>query len=294
MSSGTPNSISRKAHAKVNLALAVAPVDPESKMHRIESWMHAIKLGDEITIERAEDESSYRICTASGEQASWALADDLAVRAHIALESRIERTLPINLSVIKHTPSGGGLGGGSSDAASVLMMLNELFDLRLGELELREIASTLGSDVHFFVDPESFRMDRAPRAAKVSGFGEIVERVDRRSMPITLLVPSFGCATSDVYRAFDRAERSPIELGVIDELIRAGLDREPALFNDLAAPAMDVEPALGALYQSISDGLGRMVHVSGSGSTMFVLGRVDHAEIARIAPSVAVIDSELV
>lgn len=292
MSTNTLDSMTRRAHAKVNLALAVAPADPKSGMHPIQSWMHAIDLGDEITIERAS-ESSYRICTPNGEPTTWTIAHDLAVRAHLALEAHAGRELPINLSVIKHIPSGGGLGGGSSDAASVLMMLNELYSLRLGEMELRSIAGTLGADVHFFVDLESFRNERAPGAAIVSGFGEIIERVDRQSMPITLLVPEFGCATRDVYHAFDRVERSPIEFGVIDKLISAGLDREPALFNDLAAPAMEVEPKLRELHRLLSDGLGRVVHVSGSGSTMFVLGRVDHAEIARLTPSVAVIESVL-
>ena len=156
--------MTRKAHAKVNLALAVDRADPTTGLHPICSWMHAIDLGDTVTLERSE-ESAYRICLPDGGGLGWAVEDDLAVRAHLAIEESIGRRLPIELTVVKHTPSGGGLGGGSSDAASVLMMVNELYELNLGEMELRELAGSLGSDVHFFVDPVSFREERAPRAA---------------------------------------------------------------------------------------------------------------------------------
>lgn len=287
------NSITSTAHAKVNLVLAVGPADIENGMHPIRSWMHAIALGDEITVERS-DRSSYRVCTPEGEPIGWAIEHDLAVRAHRAMESMLDRPLPVELTVIKHTPDGGGLGGGSSDAASVLMMVNELYALNLGEMELRGIAGTLGSDVHFFVDLVSYRDRRAPGAAVVSGFGEVVERVKRQSMPITLLAPPFGCVTGDVYRVFDRSEHGGIEEGAVEGLAHAGLDREPALFNDLAASAMMVQPELGLIHRALSDGLDRAVHVSGSGSTMFVLGRVDADKVHRLAPGVRVIETALV
>jgi len=293
MNTNGPNPIERTAHAKVNLALAVGPADPESGMHPIHSWMHAIAIGDEVRVARS-GYSSYRVCNPDGESMGWAIEDDLAVRAHKAIESSVGWVLPIDLRVIKRTPHGGGLGGGSSDAASVLMMLNELYGLELGAQQLRAIAGTLGSDVPFFVDPDAYANGRGPGAAVVSGTGEIIERVKRQPMPITLIVPGFGCSTGMVYGSFDQSEHGEISAGAIGALVEAGLEREPALFNDLAVPAMLVEPMLREIHRALSSGLGRPVHVSGSGSTLFVLGRVDHDEVHRLCPGVRVIETTLV
>lgn len=293
MSTPIQNTISRTAHAKVNLALTVDRADPATGLHPICSWVHAIDLGDTVTVERA-DESSYSVRRQDSGRVDWAVEDDLAVRAHLAIEQASGRSLPVNLTVVKHTPAGGGLGGGSSDAASVLMMVNELYELNLGEAELRAIAGTLGSDVHFFVDPVSFSEERAPRAALVSGFGDLVERRSRESMPITLIMPPFGCSTAAVYSAFDRLSPGPFSAGAVQELAAETIDDTSALFNDLAGPAMEVEPRLGEIHRALTEGLGRAVHVSGSGSTLFVLGRVDADEVMRLSPGVCVIETALV
>ena len=86
MNTNGPNPIERIAHAKVNLALAVGPADPESGMHPIHSWMHAIAIGDEVRVARS-GYSSYRVCNPDGESMGWAIEDDLAVRAQKAIEA---------------------------------------------------------------------------------------------------------------------------------------------------------------------------------------------------------------
>jgi len=272
------------AYAKVNLALTVArPAEPGG-LHPVCSWMHAINLFDEIEIDRLGDgaEPVYELGWKSGDEpdsalseVEWTIEDDLAVRAHRALEASIGRSLPVRLRVSKRIPAGGGLGGGSSDAASVLVGLNQVFDLGLSRVQLVALGLGLGSDVPFFIDP-----DRAiPRPAIVEGIGGAITRLDQHhdGLEITLFIPRFGCETGQVYQTFDELVGAMHRL---DEgrVRRCGdlkvLDND-ALFNDLASPAEVVEPRLGVLRHGLEAELGRPIHVSGSGSTLFVVGSFD-------------------
>tara|TARA_R110002072_G_scaffold42064_5_gene117596 strand:- start:37685 stop:38641 length:957 start_codon:yes stop_codon:yes gene_type:complete len=277
-------------HAKVNLALAVDRVDASSGMHPICSWMHAIDLSDEVEIVRRSpgSGSGYSIVWAgtetgdSGgdEPVAWAPEDDLVSKAHRAVETKIGRALDVQISVRKSIPAGGGLGGGSADAAGVLVGLNELFGLNLTQSQLVGIALGLGSDIPFFID--GLQADRLiPRPALVEGVGDRITRLSQRfdGAPLTLIVPGFGCHTGQVYGAFD--ELVGQEPGrILDEervrtIARSGELDASSLFNDLGPAAECVSPELVELRRSISAMLDHVpVHVSGSGSTLFVLGDV--------------------
>ena len=104
------------------------------------------------------------------------------MRAHRALEVRLGRVLPCHLEVRKRIPVGGGLGGGSSDAAAALLALRQAFGLELSDAELAAVGATIGSDVAFFID-------EAHRPGVVTGFGGEVERTPRVSGTLTLVIP---------------------------------------------------------------------------------------------------------
>src|SRR6185295_18407432 len=122
----------------VNLALSVGPPlpagDPRAGMHPIASWMHAIDLCDEVWITRLVTGAS-RLDIAWADDAprpspiDWPSEKDLAFRAHRLLEGDTGRALPAAIRIAKRIPVGGGLGGGSSDAAATLLALNDLFAL---------------------------------------------------------------------------------------------------------------------------------------------------------------------
>jgi 4-diphosphocytidyl-2-C-methyl-D-erythritol kinase len=281
MESGS-SSFRTLAHAKVNLALAVGRRQGPRGMHPICSWMHAIELADEIEIDRLDEgqKSVYELgWVASGgvlQPIAWAIEDDLAVRAHRLIEASVGRSLPIRLRVSKQIPAGGGLGGGSSDAASVLVGLNQVFDLGLTHEQLCAYGLKLGSDVPFFLDPRLDSEHPIPRPAIVEGFGEIITRLARThaGSAITLFCPSFGCDTGQVYSRFD-------EMAGADHVIDADRVRRCAgseqidncaLFNDLAIPATKIEPELGVLRRTLEAEINQPIHVSGSGSTLFVVG----------------------
>jgi 4-diphosphocytidyl-2-C-methyl-D-erythritol kinase len=289
-----PDVIHARAHAKINLALAVGPPRPpggtHAGYHPIASWMHAIDLHDEITLTHAA-ETRYDLAWANETPIEWALDADLCVRAHRALEALTGRTLPILLRVRKSIPAGGGLGGGSADAGAVLLALRELFALELSDGALAACAHALGTDIPFFVDPEAWRACQSPRPAIVSGLGDRIERTVRRSDPLTLICPPFGCPTGAVYRAFDAEPTQICDEATVRALAAGPIDPH-ALFNDLAGPAERVEPRLQELRTRLVDALGLPVHVSGSGSTLFCFERAE--AVRPHAPGCRVISTALV
>lgn len=269
-----------RAFAKLNLALAVAPPErdgPKKGWHRICSWMHAIDLHDDVVVEvdRSLKEPTVDACWAddapvhAGEALAWPVEKDLAYRAALLLDENA----PLRITIRKRIPDGGGLGGGSSNAAAVLRAGNALLGLYLGPVKLRELAMTLGSDIAFFIGDTDPSLDAPPRPAIVSGFGETIERLASPAdeVEVTLAIPPFGCATGEVYRAFDDLKPGPLrEAGVRSLAMQS--PRVAALFNDLAPAAEAVRPELQALRGNLLHGWEAPVHVTGSGSTLFAIG----------------------
>ena len=273
-------SISIRAHAKVNLALAVGrPIEsgPRSGMHPIATWMAPIGLADTVTIERTGGAPGFNIAWSDGRQIDWPIESDLVFRAHAALSRELgpgADPLGAHITVRKSIPAGGGLGGGSADAAATLRGLNRLFDLQIGADRLRAIASTLGSDIPFFIPDDPDPAVASP-AAMVTGLGEQIDAAPVRSggaVPLTLVFPPFGCPTGEVYRAFDSAPPGIFREAEVAALASAGVVESSDLFNDLAAAAVAVRPALGRIRDDLERSFRRRVHVSGSGSTLFCFG----------------------
>ena len=160
-------------------------------------------------------------------------SDDTLVHRALRLVGR-----RAHVEVEKQIPLGGGLGGGSADAAAILRWagMNDL-----------DKAATLGGDVPFCV---------VGGRALVSGIGEIVEPLPANPTPVTLFLPSFGVNTAACYRAFD-------------EMVRDGW--RPSGRNHLLDPACRVEPQLRSLVEWIGAEVGEPI-LAGSGSTVFVEG----------------------
>ncbi len=284
-----PDAIERDAWAKVNLALSVGPAD-DAGMHPICSWICCVDLRDRVRVERLPEPapSEFDLRWEDGSPVAWATQTDLVVRAHALLEREAGRTLAVRISLRKTIPDGGGLGGGSSDAASTMLALDELFGLGFGPDRLRALSPELGSDIAFFLDASA-----PPRPAIVSGLGERIERIGALEGAVTLVCPPFGCSTRDVYRAYDG---SPVALREQDVRALARGPIEPwRLFNDLALPSERVEARLAELRTYLEGVLGLPVLVSGSGSTLLVIGPEGASERARLAaPSCRVIPTRFV
>lgn len=256
--------------------------------------MFAVDLADDVTVRRRPvgAEPVYDIRWEDGSPVPWPIESDLAVRAHREIEAHAG-PLPIELTIRKRIPAGGGLGGGSSDAAATIRAVDHLFSVGLAEPTAHSIAAAIGSDVAFFLDHES-AFDQPPRPALVGGFGDAITRIDPAwfspETRFLVICPPFGCPTPEVYREFDAGGPTPFRDADVRGLLDAGSLDPARLFNDLAAPAMRVRPALARLRDRLAISLGLPVHVSGSGSTLFACVTSENA--AHTAEVVAGVSPE--
>lgn len=268
--------VTARAHAKINLALSVGapprPGEPDAGLHPIASLVAAIDLADDLELEPGEPAWSCRWADDAPRRdpIDWDHTNDLAARALRRLAAHAGRTLDARIALTKRIPVGGGLGGGSADAAACLRAANTAFDLGLGPEELAEIAAPLGSDIPFFLDNRE-----TPRPALVTRFGERVERVTIPAAPLLLIIPPFGCSTPQVYRAFDDAPL-PLDQTRVAALLKGPTIDPASLFNDLAGPARRVQPRLAQLRAALAPLVNAPLHLSGSGSTMFIITHDAH------------------
>jgi 4-diphosphocytidyl-2-C-methyl-D-erythritol kinase len=234
--------------------------------------MSAIDLCDTLHVEPTQV-TSYHLAFADDAQLKqpidWPIERDLAVRAHRALERYVGRPLPVRLTLEKRIPAGAGLGGGSADAAGTLHAINEAYGLDLPKPTRHALAATLGSDVAFALQA----IAGSPHAI-ASGFGESLRVVHPRwnRCEATLLLPPFGCPTAEVYRAFDEVSKSTInDRGLPQSVAQAEILADDLLFNDLTDAAMRVQPQLREVFEAVRP-LGKVPHLTGSGSAVFMLG----------------------
>ncbi len=265
-----PRIVTISAPAKLNLALSVGPPenDPNGRglLHPICSWMATIDLMDDLEVTRLDDDHFSRYAILWHDDAprrsdiDWKITHDLAVRAHQALESHAGRTLPVQLKLEKRIPVGGGLGGGSANAAAMLHAVNALFALDLDDAELAAIGATLGSDIPFLIHGGS---------GIVSGYGERIDHHDTpRALPAVLILPDATCPTGEVYDQYD--DLGPVSLRE-DDVRRLAAAERPELFNDLGAAALQIAPELVAVRDAVASLAECEVHVTGSGAALFVL-----------------------
>ncbi|MAX26247.1 MAG: 4-(cytidine 5'-diphospho)-2-C-methyl-D-erythritol kinase [Phycisphaeraceae bacterium] len=264
--------------AKVNLALSVgAPL--ANGMHPIASLMCTLDFGDQMTLMQTQDISQFDIQfvklhpeddSTMGE-VDWPLQKDLAYRAWQLMQELTGRNLPVHAKFNKRIPAGAGLAGGSGNAAGILVGLNQLFDLQLTTLTLTELAQQLGSDVVFVVHA----MQEKHNGALVTGLGEIITPISLHGqLNMVLIFPPFGCPTGPVYKAFDQllenTGKEP-DLSMVQQMAGKLAIKPSDPFNDLASAACKVQPELAKLQQEITTLLKHPVHITGSGSTMFML-----------------------
>ncbi|HKP04827.1 MAG TPA: 4-(cytidine 5'-diphospho)-2-C-methyl-D-erythritol kinase [Chthoniobacterales bacterium] len=245
------------APAKINLSFRIKGRRADG-FHEIETLMAPISLADRLTIERAGDDGRIRF---SCDDPSLPVGDDnLAVRAARLFQETTRISAGLRIVLEKKVPHGAGLGGGSSDAASILLGLNELFATGLDATKLLELGAQLGSDVPFFIV-------RSPAICR--GRGEIVVPTNLPARFQLLLVkPAFGVPTPWAYGRWKESREIP------------GVDYSPQEFggvrfvNDLERPVFEKYVFLASLKNWLREqpGVGAAL-LSGSGSTVLAVLR---------------------
>jgi 4-diphosphocytidyl-2-C-methyl-D-erythritol kinase len=181
-----PGSVLRcPAPAKLNLFLLVTGRRPDG-LHTLQTLFRFIDCCDELIIRVRPDGKIRRVTELPG----IAESEDLAVRAARLLQTETGCRLGAEIANVKRLPVGGGLGGGSSDAATTLIALNRLWDLRIGRGALQELALRLGADVPVFV---------FGRNALAEGVGEQLYPIELPSAWYLVLVPPVAVSTASVF-----------------------------------------------------------------------------------------------
>lgn len=263
--------LSAEAPAKINRELRVGRLRPDG-YHEVLSRMVSIDLADRLTAEKADD-----LEFSCDDPAVPGGADNLVVRAARLLAARAGVSPQARIRLEKRTPMGGGLGGGSADAAVALRLLARLWRCEDRVGDLAALAAELGSDVPFFLTGGE---------AEVSGRGEIVRPVeDGPPTTILLLLPPFAVPTGAVYRAYAGRGRLPEHLDTSGAASRRYLGP-----NDLTPAVLQVEPRMEAYLASaalVSDDFA----VSGSGATIVLRGDATAREtLARRHPEARLYD----
>ena len=261
------------APAKINLGLAVLGRRADG-YHELRTVFQAISLCDRLVLRTARGGVRVNCPTLPG------LGENNL--AHRAARLFLERTGVndgVRIDLEKHIPAQGGLGGGSSDAAAVLLGCCRLFGLSPEPAILRGWAATLGSDVPFFIDGG---------AAIGSGRGEALEPLAPFAGPAVALIhlSPTGLSTAAVYRRLRPAALtgSPRKLTILLACWRGGDLRRLAgrLFNDLEPPAFALAPELAVVKRELSAAGAAGTLLCGSGSSVFGLfGSEREADRAR-------------
>jgi len=265
--------LSGRACAKINLFLRVTGQRADG-YHELDSVFLPISLADEIRLEiRKADEPSVAVkCNVTELGRSQ---NNIAARAARSFMSEFDLVAEVLIDLNKRIPVGAGLGGGSSDAATVLCMMAGAAQLADDDSagRLRRIALSLGADVPFFLDP-------CP--SRVTGIGERIAPLGSvPSMPIVLAAPPFEVSTAAIFRQLKpEAWSGPASDADVAAVVRGDIS-QAMLMNDLAAIAIAQFPEIRRLKGLLEDSGARAAQMSGSGGAVF--GIFDSTQAAERA-----------
>jgi len=236
-----------KAPAKINLFLRVTGVKDDG-FHELQSVFQLIDLYDDIYIKIRSDTQINFI----NESNKIIQQDDIGLKAAKLILK--DKKLGVDIYLKKNIPIGAGLGGGSSDAATILMAINALAHLNYTKMELMEIGLRLGADVPFFIFGEN---------AWVEGIGESLSRIDIPESVYYLCYPSFPISTESIFKSF-KLTKVPITLKIT------------TYFSDkLELQTNDLEYIITKKYIKMKELLNWMnnfgfAKISGTGSSVFM------------------------
>lgn len=249
------------APAKINLGLQIIGKRNDG-FHNIHSLFFPIKsIADTLTIELAQS-----VTLTCSQELDIPNENNIVVKAANLLKQRYNIDMGAKISLQKNIPHGAGLGGGSSDAATILKGLQLLWNIDISPNELSEIASELGSDVPFFLQDHP---------ALIQGRGEIVHPFMFSSNWIILIVsPAIYSNTSLAYAGLDTSNFPKIEVNFVDALQQSKDDcskMKDLLFNDFEYSIFTRYPELAEIKSQLYKQGAFFAGMSGSGSTMFGL-----------------------
>jgi len=244
--------------AKVNLSLELGRKRPDG-YHEIQTLMHRIDLTDEIEIDRQEGEI---VLSVEGEDIPPG-PENLAYRAARSFFRQTGIAGGVRIRLRKRIPVAAGLGGGSSNAATVLMALNEIFAAEIDDRRLMAWGAAIGADVPFFI----FK-----KPAWAAGKGERLRAADLPAdLWFLLMVPPFRVSTAWAYAAYDGLGGDKPAAFSVQKSIKQVADLALILSNDLERASAGRHPEIGEMKQRLREQGAAGALMSGSGPVVFGL-----------------------
>ncbi|XP_062207159.1 4-diphosphocytidyl-2-C-methyl-D-erythritol kinase, chloroplastic-like [Phragmites australis] len=254
---------------KVNVFLRITGKRPDG-FHDLASLFHVISLGD--TIKFSLSPSKSKDCLSTNVAGVPVDESNLIIKALNLYRKKTGTDNYFWIHLDKKVPTGAGLGGGSSNAATALWAANQFSGCIASEKDLQEWSGEIGSDIPFFF---------SRGAAYCTGRGEVVQDISNplpENLPMVLLKPPEACSTAEVYKRFRLEQTSLADpLTLLKEITQNGISQDVCV-NDLEPPAFEVLPSLKKLKKRIiaaNRGDYSAVFMSGSGSTIVGVGSPD-------------------
>jgi 4-diphosphocytidyl-2-C-methyl-D-erythritol kinase len=242
-----PVSSRYRAYAKLNWDLYVFPIEQGCNLHRIDSLVVTVDVFDNIRIEISEGDCIEVECDVAPGKKNlvWKAVSEFL--EHTKLE------LSVRVIIKKYIPHGAGMGGGSSDAMTTILALNELTEMNLPKKDILSIAKKVGSDLPIFMNKGWMR---------VSGFGDVVGGLNLPQRKFLVVKPAGSLATKDVYKKFDETAKQ-ISIPTVPERLK-----KP--FNSLQNPATVILPEVKEIIDMLArSDKHKNVSMTGSGSAVF-------------------------
>lgn len=248
-----------KCPSKINLFLIVFQKKSKSNLHKIDSLFYRFNdISDTLNIKELfntnKDEISYFMDDKKIDISNCILKKTL----DLLREKKITKKY-YQIKIIKNIPIGAGLGGASSNAASLIKYICNKEKVKISKI--KKLILEIGSDVMFFIKDLKF--------ARVKGYGEKIKKINLDHIDIEIILTNFFCSTKMVYDCFDKyiSNNKKITTTFGKQLSYLKQKKYELLVNDLKEPCFLVFPNFKKVYNSID--VNKTLLLSGSGSTIF-------------------------
>lgn len=245
-------------NAKINLGLNIIEKRPDG-YHNLETIFYPINLQDALEVTRRENNDKEYTLHISGSPLEGEPEDNLVVKAYKLLKKDYPGLLPVDIHIYKHIPAGAGLGGGSSDAACMIKLLNDKFSLGLSTERMEEYAVKLGADCAFFI---------RNKPVFATGIGNLFEPVELslKGYHIILIKPDIFVSTRDAF-----AEIKPVRPAVsLKEIVKQPMETwKHSMKNDFEDSVFKKFPEIAAIKDELYDLGAVYAAMSGSGSSVY-------------------------
>lgn len=260
-------------NAKINIGLYVVERRPDG-YHNLQTVFYPIPLTDSLELKSLSSKGTNYDFITSGLSIAGNAQDNLVIKVYEKLAEEFD--LPaVEIYLSKHIPMGAGLGGGSSDAAFMMRMLNEQFNLQLSDTDMEQRLAKFGADCPFFVRnnavyAEGIGNEFSPLALSLKGYY------------IVLIKPQVHVSTAEAYSAVSPAYP---EHNLIDTLMTQPIENwRELVFNDFEKSVFSLYPEISAIKETLYDMGALYASMSGSGSAVYGIFNRPVEDVSSIFP----------